>query len=58
MKVKMYTLMMTKGKDQEKIKNIFEDMKHIFGDTDLANQRKLDQRPVVGKAKKPPNFVP
>lgn len=28
-----------------------------YGDTDLANPRKLGQRPVVGKAKKPPIYV-
>lgn len=56
MNVKRHILTRTKGMDERK-NSIFENVKQMDGDTDLANPRKLDQRPVVGKAKEPPIFV-
>lgn len=47
---------MTKGMEEVKTNNILEDMKQMYGDTDLANPRKLGQSPVVGESQEATHF--
>lgn len=48
----------TRGMNEEKTKNNFEDKNQMGGNAHLADPGNLDQRPVVGKDKKPSIFVP